>query len=75
MGTRPFRWLPHDGGRHAIPDDLVAADEGATLCGVEIVVPRDRGSKTAWCWPTCAVCEAEWREREGLPQRAPALRG
>ncbi|MEO6089036.1 MAG: zinc finger protein [Umezawaea sp.] len=67
MGTRPFRWFPSQGRRHAIPDALGVADEGATLCGVAITVPRDRGTKTAWCWPTCTTCDAVWREREGLP--------
>jgi zinc-finger len=66
MGPRPFRWFPCEGRRHAIPDELVVSDEGATLCGVPITVPRDRGTKTAWCWPTCTTCDALWRKHEGL---------
>jgi len=71
MGVREFRWFPAEGRRHAIPDALVAHDEGATLCGIPIAVPRERGSKTAWCWPTCPLCDAGWRAREGLPARLP----
>lgn len=66
MGTRAFRWFPHSGRRHAIPDELAVRDDGATLCGIEITVPRDSGSKTAWCWPTCSACDVKWRESEGL---------
>jgi zinc finger protein len=49
---------------HAVPVDLVPHDVGFTLCGKEVVVPRERASKTAWCWPTCVECDASWRERE-----------
>lgn len=66
MGVRPFRWFPAVGGRHAIPDELAMTDEGATLCGIEITVPRGRGTKSEWCWPTCATCDSRRREREGL---------
>ena len=66
IGVRPFRWFPTEGRRHAIPVDLVVADEGATLCGVPVTVPRDRATKAAWCWPTCTACDAVWRVREGL---------
>ncbi|MFC0063678.1 zinc finger protein [Umezawaea endophytica] len=69
---RPFRWFPAEGGRHAVPVDLVANDVGSTLCGKEVTVPRERASKTAWCWPTCGLCDAAWREREGLVRRPSA---
>lgn len=70
MGMRMFRWFPHEGGRHAVSDELLVLDKGATLGGLEIVVPREQWSKTEWCWPTCVVCQARWREREGSPGSA-----
>ncbi len=76
MTLRPFRWLPHDGKRHAIPENLVVGDTGETLCGKELAVPHDRPTKTAWCWPTCADCDTSWRQREGiLPFPRPASSG
>jgi len=66
MAHRPFRWFPHDGKRHAVPERLVVGDAGATLCGREVAVPHDRPSKTEWCWPTCGVCDSAWRSREGI---------
>lgn len=68
MGHREFRWLPYAGKRHAIPDWLVARDQGATLCGVEVTVPAIPPPKVPdGCWPTCTTCDAAWREHEGLP--------
>ncbi|ACU37532.1 hypothetical protein Amir_3647 [Actinosynnema mirum DSM 43827] len=67
IGEREFRWLPHDGRRHAIPDRLDVGDEGQTLCGVRLTVPRRAGWKSsAGLWPTCADCDCAWREREGI---------
>ncbi|QFZ24040.1 hypothetical protein EKG83_05200 [Saccharothrix syringae] len=63
---RPFRWLPHDGRRHAVNADLVALEQAATLCGVELVVPAARPTKLEWCWPTCSDCDAAWRAAEGI---------
>jgi hypothetical protein len=68
MGTRPFRWLPHEGRRHAIPDALAARDEGRTLCGVAVTVPHDPPPRSPdGCWPTCRDCDVAWRESEGIP--------
>ncbi|WP_433270725.1 zinc finger protein [Actinosynnema sp. CS-041913] len=73
MGIRPFRWLPHDGARHAIPDELAAHEEGATLCGVAVTVPhRPLPRVPDWCWPTCPDCERAWRILEGIPLFSPA---
>jgi len=49
MALREFRWLPHDGGRHAIPASLVVGDVAKTLCGRELAVPHDPPTKTQWC--------------------------
>ncbi|MFC6090744.1 zinc finger protein [Saccharothrix lopnurensis] len=67
MALRPFRWLPHNGKRHAVPEHVVAHDEATTLCGEELVVPVRRASNLAWCWPTCAECDAAWRQVERIP--------
>lgn len=66
MALRPFRWLPHNGGRHAIQADLVAHDDATTLCGEALVVPDNRPTKGEWCWPTCTDCDAAWRAAEGI---------
>ncbi|MFT7841812.1 zinc finger protein [Saccharothrix sp. BKS2] len=66
MALRPFRWLPHDGGRHAVDVDLVAHDRATTLCGEELVIPAAPATKREWCWPTCAECDAAWRAVEGI---------
>ncbi|GGP78869.1 zinc finger protein [Saccharothrix coeruleofusca] len=68
MGIREFRWLPHEGLRHAIPDALTADQRGRTLCGVPVTVPRvTPPAFPDGCWPTCRSCDAEWRKREGIP--------
>ncbi|MFT7841113.1 zinc finger protein [Saccharothrix sp. BKS2] len=68
MGIRPFRWLPHDGRRHAIPDQLAAHEEGQTLCGVAVTVPHLPLPRCPdWCWPTCMTCDRAWRAHEGIP--------
>lgn len=68
MGARAFRWFPHDGLRHAIRDELVACDEGETLCGLRVTVPHDPQPKIPdWCWPTCTGCDRCWRAHEGIP--------
>jgi hypothetical protein len=60
--------MPHDGNRHAIPDKLVVGDEGQTLCGVPIAVPRDPPPRFPdGCWPTCVECDLAWRKHEGIP--------
>ncbi|MEU4449508.1 zinc finger protein [Actinosynnema sp. NPDC050801] len=68
MGTRPFRWLPYEGRRHAIPDCMAANDDGQTLCGVAVRVPHDPPPRCPdGCWPTCPNCDDAWREHEGIP--------
>jgi hypothetical protein len=67
MGIRPFRWLPHDGRRHAIKADLIPRDQTSTLCGKDLAVPDVRATKNEWCWPTCADCDTAWRAAEGIP--------
>lgn len=64
--TRAFRWLPHAGRRHAIRAELVARDEGDTLCGVPLVVPPAPPHYAQWCWPTCEACDQAWRAHEGI---------
>jgi hypothetical protein len=67
MSARRFRWFPHDGGRHAILDELAVGDDGNTLCGLPITVPRDPPPRHPdGCWPTCAPCDLAWREFEGI---------
>ncbi|WP_211269305.1 zinc finger protein, partial [Saccharothrix syringae] len=53
MPLRPFRWLPHDGQRHAVKEGTVAFEDTATLCGEELTIPAAHPTKTQWCWPTC----------------------
>lgn len=67
MTTRPFRWLPHNGKRHAVDVNLVAYDQAATLCAEELIIPATRPTKDEWCWPTCPTCDAAWRAAEGIP--------
>ncbi|WP_447003228.1 zinc finger protein [Saccharothrix isguenensis] len=67
MGVRAFRWLPHDGSRHAIPAALVPRDDGRTLCGVEVTVPHEPAPRSPdGCWPTCQACDVAWRKSEGI---------
>ncbi|WP_433271973.1 zinc finger protein [Actinosynnema sp. CS-041913] len=63
--TRAFRWMPHDGRRHAIRSELAPREEGATLCGLPLTVPPSQ-SYVNWCWPTCADCDVAWRTHEGI---------
>lgn len=66
-GVRAFRWLPHEGLRHAIPAALVARDDGRTLCGLEVTVPHEPPPRSPHgCWPTCRSCDVAWRESEGI---------
>ncbi|QFZ19572.1 zinc finger protein [Saccharothrix syringae] len=67
MSIRPFRWLPHDGQRHAVKEDAVAFEDTATLCGEELTIPAAHPTKTQWCWPTCTTCDTVWRQHEGIP--------
>ncbi|GAA3854006.1 hypothetical protein GCM10022243_19470 [Saccharothrix violaceirubra] len=66
--ARRFRWLPHDGGRHAVPVELVAGADGATLCGLAVTVPSTSPPRHPHgCWPTCPACDTAWRRAEGIP--------
>ncbi|QFZ17186.1 zinc finger protein [Saccharothrix syringae] len=67
MSLRPFRWLPHNGKRHAVPAELVPRDAATTLCGEELVIPVQRASSLEWCWPTCTDCDSAWRRVERIP--------
>ncbi|GAA3459275.1 zinc finger protein [Saccharothrix longispora] len=66
MSFRPFRWLPHNGKRHAVKEDAVACEETTTLCGEEVTIPAGRLGKEEWSWPTCRDCDAAWRAAEGI---------
>ncbi|MEV0676326.1 zinc finger protein [Actinosynnema sp. NPDC050436] len=63
--TRAFRWMPHDGRRHAIRREPVAGEDAATLCGLPLTVQHTQ-SYVHWCWPTCPDCDAAWRAHEGI---------
>lgn len=60
----PFRWFPANGGRHAVPQNLVEpGDSGETLCGYEVVVPDSPPPKFPdGLWPTCEDCDEAWHE-------------
>ncbi|MEO6083491.1 MAG: zinc finger protein [Umezawaea sp.] len=66
-----FRWLPHHGRRHAVPNTLIPGDDGTTLCGDSVSVPRDPLPKSPhWLWPECPACDRVWRTREGIRLRS-----
>ncbi|WP_434446667.1 zinc finger protein [Lentzea sp. E54] len=67
----PFRWFPAGGARHAVPRGLVEPGvTGGTLCGAEIVVPKDPPPKYPdGLWPTCPSCDEAWREDRALRDR------
>ncbi|MEO6085056.1 MAG: zinc finger protein [Umezawaea sp.] len=68
--TAQFRWFPHDGRRHAVPNTLQPLHEGVTLCGEDVTAPATAPPKCPdWCWPECATCDASWRTAEGLKPR------
>jgi zinc-finger len=68
MGVRPFRWFPHRGARHAIPDELTPRDTGETLCGLRITVPHVPVPRNPnRYWAACPECDRVWRVREGIP--------
>lgn len=69
MGA-PFRWLPYEGRRHAVPVELVAGDEGETLCGHPVLAPHDPTRRFPdGCWPECTSCDDTWRTRVGIRLR------
>ncbi|WP_184671975.1 zinc finger protein [Saccharothrix violaceirubra] len=71
MSSRQFRWLPHEGHRHAVQTDLVAGRGGTTLCGLAVTAPTHPPPRYPdGCRPTCALCDAAWRRAEGIPIRA-----
>ncbi|ATE52812.1 zinc finger protein [Actinosynnema pretiosum] len=67
MGHRPFKWIPHDGGRHAISINSHPGDDTQALCGVDVPKPAGPLPVLARCWPTCQSCDTAWREHEGIP--------
>ena len=64
--SRPFKWQPHEGSRHAIPQELAANEVGNTLCDLEVTASTDKWADSERCWPTCKKCDAVWREHEHL---------
>ena len=67
----PFRWMPHDGKRHAISTEALPGAETETLCGVELVRPMASPPKYPdWLWPECQLCNDRWRQAEGIPLRS-----
>lgn len=61
-----FRWTPHEGQRHAIPDELARGQLVETLCG-DPFVPQQVGLwRDKNVWPTCWDCDGVWRESEGI---------
>ncbi|MET8763423.1 zinc finger protein [Lentzea sp. NPDC004782] len=65
--ARTYKWQPHKGGRHAIPQALAVNDAGHTLCGIEVTAGSDRWPDESRYWPTCDECDLAWRDHEGLP--------
>ncbi len=65
--TRAFRWMPHDGRRHAIRSRYAPRDDAETLCGLPLTVPHDQQPYAHWCWSTCEECDNAWRAHEGIP--------
>ena len=67
---RPYRWIPHDGNRHAVTVALGPGDHALTLCGLPLDIPAE--PPPAWpddCWPECSTCDEQWRVAEGIPTR------
>jgi len=46
---RPYRWIPHDGNRHAVTVALGPGDHALTLCGLPLDIPAEppRRGRTA----------------------------
>ncbi|MCP2166860.1 zinc finger protein [Goodfellowiella coeruleoviolacea] len=63
---RTFRWWPVDGGRHAIPGELVAGETGETLCRHPVVMVDREPSKREWLWPSCLLCMEAARTRRHI---------
>lgn len=64
--ARSYKWQPHHGGRHALPQELAINDVGETLCGIEVTAGSDTWPDEARYWPTCAECDFAWRQHEGI---------
>lgn len=68
--TARYRWLPAEGQRHAVPNDLYPGLPGRTLCGVAVTVPCEPIPKVPnWLWPECPSCDGMWREHERMNPR------
>lgn len=63
---RSYKWQPHSGGRHAVPQELALFDDGRTLCGLEVTGGPDNWSSRTRYWPTCADCDGAWRAEENI---------
>jgi hypothetical protein len=63
---RDYKWQPHSGARHAIPQGLAPNDAGSTLCGIELKAGPDTWPEDARCWPTCVECDLAWRAAEHI---------
>lgn len=64
MCDQRFQWVSSDGHRHGVPATLVAGDEGMTLCGKPVIMPRiplSQGPEHVRCAPTCEQCNLSWR--------------
>ncbi|MBM7863148.1 zinc finger protein [Lentzea nigeriaca] len=61
-----FRWMPHEGLRHAILDELTRGQLVETLCGDPFVPQEFSLWRDKICWPTCWDCDGVWRESEGI---------
>ncbi|MGW6932428.1 zinc finger protein [Lentzea sp. NPDC054927] len=61
-----FRWTPHEGRRHAIPDELTRGQLVETLCGDPVVPQQVSMWREKNTWPTCWDCDGVWREHEGI---------
>lgn len=64
--AREYKWQPHCGARHAIPQKLTVRDTGHTLCGIEVQVQSDEWPDETRCWPTCFECDSAWRAHERI---------
>ena len=69
--SRPFRWSPHEGHRHAIPAEVAPGNQGKTLCGIEMTRPHQPSPKYPdGLWPECPACDGQWRQAERIAPRA-----
>ena len=58
--------MPHEGRRHAVPDEPTRGQLVETLCGDPFVPQEFNLWRDKICWPTCWDCDGTWRESEGI---------